>query len=109
MTKKKRTAGSPVPGTYILRLYVTGSTSASLRAIQNIKRICEDHLPGGYDLEIIDIYQRPDLAKGAQIIAAPTLIKTLPGPLKRLIGDMSDEARVLVGLDLFPRISPKGT
>jgi circadian clock protein KaiB len=87
---------------YLLRLYVTGSTPASLRAIQNIKRICEGHLKGLYDLEVVDIYQRPELAKGEQIIAAPTLIKVLPYPLKRLIGDLSNEDKVILGLDIRP-------
>src|SRR5688572_10929419 len=85
---------------YCLRLYVTGTTPKSLRAITNIKRICETHLRGRYSLEVIDIYQQPVLAKGEQIIAAPTLIKTLPLPLRRIIGDMSNRERVLLGLDL---------
>jgi circadian clock protein KaiB len=85
---------------YILRLYVTGSTPQSLRAIANIKKFCEENLKGLYDLEVIDLYQNPHLAKGEQIIAAPTLIKKLPLPLRRIIGDMSNTERVLVGLDL---------
>ena len=88
---------------YQLRLYVTGSTASSIRAVQNLKRICEEHLTDEYDLEVIDIYQRPELAKGEHIIAAPTLVKMLPHPLKRLIGDMSNEERVLIGLDLRPK------
>jgi circadian clock protein KaiB len=88
------------PTTYVLRLYVTGSTSASVRAIANIKQICEKYLQGSYELEVVDLYQQPTLAKGEQIIAAPTLIKKLPLPLRRIIGDMSDTERVLVGLDL---------
>ena len=87
---------------YVLRLYVTGMTSRSRRAIENVRRICEEHLPGQYDLEVIDIYQQPTLAKGEQIIAAPTLIKKLPLPLRRVIGDMSSTDRVLLGLDLRP-------
>jgi circadian clock protein KaiB len=86
--------------TYVLRLYVTGTTSASLRAVANIKKICEEHLQGRYELEVIDLYQQPVLAQGEQIIAAPTLIKKLPLPLRRMIGDMSDTERVLVGMDL---------
>ncbi|MGE5428764.1 MAG: circadian clock protein KaiB [Methylococcaceae bacterium] len=86
--------------TYLLRLYVTGSTPQSLRAIENIKKICEQHLKGRYELEVIDLYQKPNLANGEQIIAAPTLIKKLPQPLRRIIGDMSNTERVLVGLDL---------
>ena len=88
---------------YLLRLYVTGTTGKSVRAIQNVRRICEEHLEGLYDLEIVDIYKNLPLARGDQIIAAPTLIKRLPAPLRRLIGDMSDEQRVLVGLDIRPR------
>jgi len=88
---------------YVLRLYVTGTTGKSVRAIQNVRRICEEHLQGTYDLEIIDIYKNLPLAKGDQIIAAPTLVRQLPAPLRRLIGDMSDEQRVLVGLDIRPR------
>lgn len=86
--------------TYLLRLYVTGSTPQSVRAIDNIKKICEKHLKGRYELEVIDLYQNPNLANGEQIIAAPTLIKKLPQPLRRIIGDMSNTERVLVGLDL---------
>lgn len=85
---------------YRLRLYVTGATSKSLRAIQNIKRICEQHLKGRYHLEVIDVYQQPTLTKGDQIIAAPTLIKSLPEPLRKFIGDLADTERILLGLDL---------
>ncbi len=87
---------------YVLRLYVTGMTPRSTRAIENVRNICERHLHGCYDLEVIDIYQQPTLAKGEQIIAAPTLIKKLPLPLRRVIGDMSSTERVLLGLDLRP-------
>ena len=85
---------------YILRLYVTGSTSRSIMAITNLKKICEEYLEGRYDLEVIDLYQKPSLAKGDQIIAAPTLIKQLPLPFRRIIGDMSNKEKVLFGLDL---------
>jgi circadian clock protein KaiB len=78
-------------------------TSRSRRAIENIRTICEEHLHGSYELEVVDLYQQPVLASGEQIIAAPTLIKRLPLPLRRVIGDMSDTGRVLVGLDLRPR------
>jgi len=88
---------------YVLRLYVTGMTPRSLRAITNIKKICEEHLKGRYDLEVIDIYQSPTLAEGEQIIAAPTLIKRLPLPLRRFIGDMTSTGKILLGLDLRPR------
>ena len=85
---------------FVLRLYVTGATSRSTRAISNLKQICEKHLKGRYDLEVVDIYQQPILAVRAQILAAPTLIKKLPLPLRRLIGDLSDEHRILLGLDV---------
>lgn len=85
---------------YILRLYITGMTPRSTKAIENIRNICEAHLQGRYELEIIDIYQKPSLSQGEQIIAAPTLIKKLPLPLRRLVGDLSNEERVLLGLDL---------
>ncbi len=88
---------------YVLCLYITGITPKSTRAIQNIKKICEENLKGRYELDVIDIYQQPILAKDEQIIAAPTLIKKLPLPLRRLIGDMSDKERILVGLDLQPK------
>ena len=85
---------------YVLRLYVTGTTARSMRAIANIKNICENYLKGRYQLEVIDIYENPSLGKGEQIIASPTLIKKLPLPLRRFIGDLSDTERILLGLDL---------
>ncbi len=88
---------------YVLRLYVAGTTSKSIRAVANIKEICESSLKNRYDLEVIDIYQQPVLVKGEQIIAAPTLVKQLPLPLRKFIGDMSDTERILVGLDLRPK------
>ena len=88
---------------YVLRLYVSGSTSKSSQAIENIKRVCEQHLKNRYDLEVIDIYQQAHLARDEQIVAVPTLIKRLPPPLRRLIGDMSDLKKVLFGLDLRMR------
>lgn len=84
---------------YEMRLFITGATPNSLRAVVNIKSICEKYFPGKYKLEIIDIYQQPALAKDEQIIALPMLIKTSPQPLKRLVGDMSDTDKVLKGLD----------
>ena len=89
---------------YVLRLYVAGQTPKSVLAITNIKRICEEELQRQYDLEVIDLYQQPQLAQGEQIIAVPTLIKKLPLPLRRIIGDMSDTERVLVGLDLRKKV-----
>jgi circadian clock protein KaiB len=88
---------------YLLRLFVSGMTPRSIRAIENIKKICEEHLKGRYELEVIDIYQRPELAAKAQLITAPTLIKQLPDPLRKLIGDLSDTDKVLVALDLVPK------
>jgi circadian clock protein KaiB len=85
---------------YVLRLYVTGMTPRSARAVANLQAICTEYLDGRYDLEVVDIYQQPALAKGEQIIAAPTLIKKLPLPARRIIGDMSDRAHVLLGLGL---------
>ena len=87
---------------YVLRLYVTGMTPRSARAVRNLQAICDQYLSGRYDLEVIDIYQQPVLTKGEQIIAAPTLIKKLPLPMRRIIGDMSNHERVLLGLDLVP-------
>jgi circadian clock protein KaiB len=85
---------------YILRLYITGMTARSAEAVASIKSICDEHLQGRYDLEVVDIYQYPHLAKDEQIIAAPTLVKKLPQPLRRFIGDLSNKERVLLGLDL---------
>ncbi|HBZ26232.1 MAG TPA: hypothetical protein DEO54_08365 [Rikenellaceae bacterium] len=85
---------------YVLRLYLTGSTCRSVLALTNLEKICEEYLEGRYELEVIDLYQNPSLAKGDQIIAAPTLIKKLPLPFRRIIGDMSNREKVLLGLDL---------
>lgn len=91
---------------YILRLYVTGSSARSLKAVYNLKKICEEHLPD-YDLEVIDIYKNPDLAREEQIIAAPTLVKKLPQPLRRFVGDLSNTQKILIGLDIYKRQEPK--
>jgi circadian clock protein KaiB len=85
---------------YVLKLYVTGHTPRSIEAIASIRSICEEHLEGRYELQVIDVYQQPQLAEGEQIIAAPTLIKLLPLPLRRMVGNMSNEEKVLLGLDL---------
>ena len=85
---------------YVLRLYVTGMTPKSTRAIANVQKLCEKYLEGAYELKVIDIYQQPQLAKGEQIIATTTLIKQLPLPFRKLIGDMSDTEKFLVGIDL---------
>jgi circadian clock protein KaiB len=87
---------------FVLKLYVSGITPRSRRAIDNLQKLCEEHLLDGYDLEIIDIYQQPGLAKSAQIVAAPTLVKTLPLPLRRVIGDLSDPGRILLVLGVAP-------
>jgi circadian clock protein KaiB len=106
--RKKALRAPRTKAKYLLRLYVTGTTGRSMRAIQNVRRICEEHLRGLYELEVVDIYKNLPLARGDQIIAAPTLIKRLPVPLRRLIGDMSDEQRVLVGLDVRPQSPGRG-
>jgi len=87
---------------YLLRLYVTGATARSVRAIQNIQRICEEHLRGRYTLEVVDLYKNIDQARADQILAAPTLVKRSPPPLRHLVGDLSDDAKVLAGLSLTP-------
>jgi len=92
---------------YILRLYVTGSSTRSLRAITNLKKLCEEHLSDEYDLEVIDIYKDPDAAREEQIVAAPTLVKRLPRPLRRFVGDMSNTQKLLVGLEIYQRQEPK--
>jgi len=91
---------------YILRLYVTGSSTRSLRAISNLKKFCEEHLSDDYDLEVIDIYKNPNAAREEQIIAAPTLVKRLPQPLRRFVGDLSNTQKLLVGLDIYQRQEP---
>ncbi len=96
----ERTLTEMDEGKHILRLYVTGMTPRSTDAIERIKAICEEYLAGRYELEVVDIYQQPTLAKGEQIIATPTLIRKLPLPLRRLVGDLSNKERVLLGLDL---------
>jgi circadian clock protein KaiB len=88
---------------YILRLYVSGSTLKSKLAVENMKRVCEQYLKGRYDLEVIDIQRHAHLARDEQVVAVPTLIKRLPAPLRRLVGDMSDLNKVLFGLDLITR------
>lgn len=90
------------PGRYKLCLFVTGSTPRSARAIENMHKICDENLQGRYDLEIIDVYENPEATRDLQIIATPTLVKILPEPLRRIIGDLSDKERVLAGLNLAP-------
>jgi circadian clock protein KaiB len=86
---------------YKLRLFITGTTPRSTRAIENMRRICEENLHGRYDLEVVDVYQNPEATRELQVVATPTLVKILPEPLRRIIGDLSDEERVLAGLDLI--------
>ena len=97
---EKSLAASHSDARYVLRLYVTGMTPRSTQAFATLKALCEDRLQGRYELEVIDIYQHPQLAIDEQIIAVPTLVKQLPAPLRRLVGDLSNEERVLLGLDL---------
>ena len=87
---------------YKLRLYVAGQTPKSLQAFANLKKICEEHLQGRYHIEVVDLLENPQLAKGDQILAIPTLVRRLPPPLRKIIGDLSDTERVLIGLDLVP-------
>lgn len=89
-----------------LRLYVAGHTERSIRAIKNLNRICAEHLGGRFSIEVIDLLERPQLAEGDQILAIPTLVRRLPEPMKKIIGDLSNEERVLVGLDIRARTSP---
>ena len=86
-----------------LRLYVAGTTQRSTAALDNLRRICEEHLAGKYEIEVIDLLERPQLAKGEQIVAIPTLVRKLPEPVRKIIGDLSDQERVLIGLDLRPK------
>jgi circadian clock protein KaiB len=105
--QKKEVAAAPAlqtdPTHYQLRLFVTGATPRSSRAIQNIRAICEEHLQGRYDLEVVDIYQHPEHVKAEQVVVTPTLVKQTPLPIRKLIGDLSDTGRVLIGLDIEPR------
>ena len=95
--------GQPsAPAEWILKLYVAGATPKSVAAFNNLKQLCETHLRGQYQIEVIDLLVNPKLAKGDQIVAVPTLVRQLPPPLKRIVGNLADEERVLVGLDLKP-------
>lgn len=105
--KVKKPVKKPKQTMYVLKLYIAGVTLKSTQAITNIKKICDEQLKGRCDLEVIDIYQQPVLAKGEQIIAVPTLVKKLPPPLRRFIGNLADSERILYGFDLVPRKEPK--
>jgi len=102
LQRYERYLNEPEKGTFVLRLYVTGATPASTRAIANLKAMCEKRLKGRFELEVIDIFQQPELAQGEQIIATPTLIKQLPLPLRRFIGDLDGLEGKLFGLDVKP-------
>jgi circadian clock protein KaiB len=96
-------APAPAAGeTWELRLYVAGQTAKSIAALANLRRYCEQHVPGQYQLEVIDLLQNPQLAEGDQILAIPTVVRKMPEPIRRVIGDLSNEERVIVGLDLRP-------
>jgi circadian clock protein KaiB len=88
---------------FVLRLYVAGQTPKSMLAFANLKKICEEHLAGLYHIEVVDLLENPHLARGDQILAIPTLVRKLPEPVRKIIGDLSDTERVLIGLDLLPR------
>ena len=97
------TPGGTSTGKWSLRLYTAGQTPKSLAAMRNLKKVCEEHLLGRYEIEVIDLLQNPRLAKEHQIVAIPTLVRKLPDPLRRIVGDLSDTNRTLVGMDLVPR------
>ena len=99
------TAATKAADTWQLRLYVAGQTPKSVAAFRNLKKLCEEHLPGRYRIEIVDLLKQPQLAAGDQIVAIPTLVRKLPEPLRRIVGDLSDTARTLVGLQLRPQSS----
>src|SRR5260370_42363533 len=101
-TRSRAAKPSGKNGAWNLRLYVAGQTTKSIAAIANLKRICEEHVPLRYHIEVIDLMQKPHLARHDQIVAIPTLIRNVPVPIKRIIGDLSATERVLVGLDLVP-------
>ncbi len=100
---EKALQGSATDKKFVLKLYVSGATRRSSKAIENIRNFCETHLKGRYELEIIDIYQQPELLEKEQVVAAPTLIKQLPLPLRKLIGDMSDTEKIMIGLNIKPK------
>ncbi len=102
-SRKAKAAGGAHDEVWLLRLYVAGQTRKSLTAFANLKRLCETHLQGRYDIEVVDLLQNPQLAKGDQILAIPTLVRKLPLPVRKIIGDLSNTERVLVGLDLRPK------
>jgi circadian clock protein KaiB len=100
----KDTVELPAGETWELRLYVAGHTAKSIAALANLRRYCEEHVPGRYQLEVIDLMQHPQLAEGDQILAIPTVVRKVPEPIRKVIGDLSNEERVVVGLDLRPKL-----
>ena len=102
--RSKKAASPTAEAAWNMKLYVAGQTARSVAAFANLKRLCEEHLPGRYHIEVIDLLKNPQLAKGDQILAVPTLVRKLPVPVRKIIGDLSNTERVLVGLDLRPRI-----
>ena len=108
VTKKRRTTQGARAEFWELRLYIAGLTPNSIAAIANLKKICEDQLKGKYRIEVIDLLEKPQLAKGDQIVAIPTLVRRLPPPVKKIVGNLSKTERTLVGLDLLPRAELKG-
>ena len=103
LRKAKPTPRKPKLVTFVLRLYIAGQTPKSVAAIDNLKKICEEHLAGRYKIEVVDLLENPQLARGDQILAVPTLVRKLPAPMRKVIGDLSNTERVLIGLDLLPR------
>lgn len=108
MKKSGSDAGQSAGAKWELKLYVAGQTAKSLQAFANLKQICEEHLAGEYSIEVVDLLKNPQLAAGDQILALPTLVRRLPEPVRKIIGDMSNTERVLVGLDLRPRVAKAG-
>lgn len=101
--KKSRKKAAPAEDQWNLRLYVAGTTPKSVAAISNLRKFCEEHLAGRYTIEVIDLLENPKLARGDQIVAIPTLVRKIPAPMRKIIGDLSDRERVLVGFDMQPR------
>lgn len=108
MSPERSKGAAAAPEIWQLRLYVAGQTPKCAAAFANLKRLCEEHLAGRYQIEIVDLLQNPQLAKGDQILALPTLVRKLPPPMKKIIGDLSNTERVLVGLDLRSSLQPSG-
>lgn len=101
--RSQRDTGGEAKYQWDLRLYVAGQTPRSIRALENLKKLCEEHMPNVYNIEVIDLLKNPGLARGDQIVAVPTLVRKLPQPVRKIIGDLSDTEKVLIGLDLRQR------